>query len=387
MMPQTGSGVLKLLKSRTQSKGKGKGKGKVKAKSKIRGLLVDPAEYTGSDVEGIYVPEQLLRKYNITEGATVTGRVKNDGRGMMLDFVETIGGLAPDQFRMRQPYTRLTAITPEERFNLSATGDTSMRIVDLLAPIAKGTRGLIVSPPRAGKTMLLEQIAMGIQASDPETRIIVLLIDERPEEVTHFRRSVNAEVIASSNDRNTKEHIALTEFVMAHVTTELECGKDVVVLMDSLTRMSRAFNLHGAGQVRGRTMSGGLGAGALEVPRRFFGMARNVEHGGSVTIIATVLVDTGSRMDQLIFEEFKGTGNSEIVLDRKVAEARVYPAINIPSTGTRREEMLYNEEQFQQVTKLRRALAGLKTNKDGIEQMLKFLKKYPTNEDFLNDKS
>ncbi len=285
----------------------------------------------------------------------------------------------------RVPYTRLTAITPEERFNLSAAGDTSMRVVDLLAPIAKGTRGLIVSPPKAGKTILLEQIAKGIHASDPETRIIALLIDERPEEVTHFRRQVKAEVMASSNDRDLQEHIALTEFVMAHVIAELECGRDVVVLVDSLTRMARAFNLKGNARNRGRTMSGGLQAGALEIPRRFFGMARNIENGGSVTIIATVLVDTGSRMDQLIFEEFKGTGNSELVLDRKLAEARIFPAINIPASGTRREELLYNEQEYSQIAKLRRALAAVKSNQEAMELLLKFLNRYPTNQEFLND--
>ncbi|MCP5048575.1 MAG: transcription termination factor Rho [bacterium] len=368
-MSRSGSGVVKLYK----------------VKNRSRALLVDPIEYDGSEVNGIRVPEQLIRNYNLVEGASVTGPVRNGGKGLTLHRVETVCGLPPDQFRKRKPYTRLTAITPDHRFDLSATGDVSMRVVDLLAPIAKGTRGLIVSPPRAGKTMLLEQIAASIHAADPETRIIALLIDERPEEVTHFRRQVKADVLASSNDRNTQDHIALTEFVMAHVITELECGKDVVVLVDSLTRMSRAFNLKGSKKTKGRIMSGGIQAGALEIPRRFFGMARNIEGGGSVTIIATVLVDTGSRMDQLIFEEFKGTGNSEIVLDRKVAEARVFPALNIPATGTRREELLYEPDQFQQVTKLRKALSRVKSNKEGMELLLKFLQKYPTNLHFLKE--
>jgi transcription termination factor Rho len=370
-MPQTGSGVLKQYK----------------VKGKNKAVLIDPADFSDIDVDSIRVPEPLVRKFKLTEGAEISGPVRQNGRTMILDAVESICGLDPNQFRNRTPYTRLTAITPDQRFNLSATGDMSMRVVDLLAPIAKGTRGLIVSPPRAGKTMLLEQIASGIHASDPETRIIALLIDERPEEVTHFRRQVKAEVIASSNDRNTQEHIAMTEFVMNHVTTELECGKDVVVLVDSLTRMSRAFNLKGDNKNKGRIMSGGIQAGSLEIPRRFFGMARNIENGGSVTIIATVLVDTGSRMDQLIFEEFKGTGNSELVLDRKVAEQRVFPALNIPATGTRREELLYDPKHYKQVTKLRRALSKVKSNKEGMELLIKFLKKYPTNLDFLNDVS
>lgn len=287
------------------------------------------------------------------------------------------------QVRKRIPYTRLTAVTPNERFKVSETGEPEMRIIDLIAPIAKGTRGLIVSPPRAGKTILLEQIAGAIHTCTPEAHIIVLLIDERPEEVTHFRRQVKADVMASSNDRDTREHIALTQSVMKKITRELESGRDVVVLLDSLTRMARAFNHKKApAKMKGRILSGGLQAGALETPRRFFGMARKIENGGSLTIIATVLVDTGSRMDQLIFQEFKGTGNSEIVLDRSLAEARIFPAINIPESGTRKEELLYAPAEIRQIHKLRRALAKVKS-KAAMELLLKFIQKYPTNEDFL----
>jgi transcription termination factor Rho len=213
----------------------------------------------------------------------------------------------------------------------------------------------------------------------------VLLIDERPEEVTHFRRAVNAEVIASSNDYSFHEHVELTQFVMKHMTTELECGKDVVVLVDSLTRMARAFNSKGSKKMKGRIMSGGLQAGVLETPRRFFGLARSIEGGGSVTIIATILVDTGSRMDQLIFEEFKGTGNSEIILDRSLAEARIFPAINLMASGTRKEELLYKPHQIQQINRLRRALTKIKSNKEAMELLLKFIKRYPNNEAFLNE--
>lgn len=287
----------------------------------------------------------------------------------------------------RIPYTQLTAVTPDERFKISESGEPAMRIVDLIAPIAKGTRGLIVSPPRAGKTILLEQIAGAIHACDPRTHIMVLLVDERPEEVTHFRRQVKAEVLASSNDRDTREHIALTHKVMKRMTRDLESGRDVVVLVDSLTRMARVFNMKKApSKLKGRIMSGGLQAGALEIPRRFFGMARNIEKGGSLTIIATVLVDTGSRMDQLIFQEFKGTGNSEIILDRSLAEARVFPAINIPESGTRKEELLYTPAELKQLHNLRRALAKVKA-KESMELLLKFVQKYPTNEDFLHDKN
>ena len=361
-MQQSGSGLLKRFKDKA--------------------ILMDPLKFFDLDAGGIRVPQQLIQKYNLVEGAALTGPVKKVKKGLILEDIETVCGCPPGEFRKRTPYTRLTALTPNERFNLSITGEPSMRIIDLMAPIAKGTRGLIVSPPRAGKTILLEQIANSIHASDPETRIIALLVDERPEEVTHFRRQVKAEVMASSNDRGVKEHVALTELVMGHVITELECGRDVVVLVDSLTRMARAFNLRGSKQNKGRIMSGGIQAGAMEIPRRFFGLARNIENGGSVTIIATVLVDTGSRMDQLIFEEFKGTGNNEIILDRAIAEARVFPAINLPASGTRKEELLYPPDELKQITRLRRALAKAKP-KEAIELFLKFLAKHPTNDSFL----
>ncbi len=258
-----------------------------------------------------------------------------------------------------------------------------MRIVDLVAPIGRGTRGLIVSPPKAGKTILLEQLARAIHADAPETRIIVLLIDERPEEVTFFRRAVQAEVFASSNDESVQEHVALAELMLAHIRTELECGRDLVVLVDSLTRMGRTFNLADTRR-RSRTLSGGLDAGALILPRRFFGLARNIEHGGSVTIIASALVDTGSRMDQLIFEEFKGTGNSEIVLNRDLAEARIFPAINLPASSTRRDELLYSPDEIQKINRLRRGLVGRKPV-EVMMLLLKVLEKYPTNEELLRN--
>lgn len=252
-----------------------------------------------------------------------------------------------------------------------------MRAVDLIAPIGKGTRGLIVSPPKAGKTTLLSKIASSIAATAPEARVIVLLIDERPEEVTFFRRGVNAEVVASSSDQPVREHLALLELMLAHIRVELECGRDVVVLLDSLTRLTRAFNLGGEG--RGRSLSGGLDASAMEIPRRFFGLARNIEGGGSVTIIASILVDTGSRMDQLIFEELKATGNSEIVLDRALAQAGIYPAINIAASGTRREELLYPAEDVPRLRALRRGLAAYPP-RDAILKLLQLLEKYPTND-------
>jgi transcription termination factor Rho len=255
-----------------------------------------------------------------------------------------------------------------------------MRVIDLIAPIGKGTRGLIVAPPQAGKTQILEEMANSIHAVAPDTRVILLLIDERPEEVTHFRRAVRGEVFASSNDQPIDEHIRLAELVMAHVRCELECGRDIVVLVDSMTRLVRAFNLHGSGARR--TLSGGLDAKAMEIPRRFFGLARAIENGGSVTVIGTALIETGSRLDDYVFEELKSTGNSEIVLDRSLAEARIFPAINLIASSTRKEELLYEAEQVKQLVALRRWLAK-GSPKAAMVGLLNLLAKTPTNDELL----
>jgi transcription termination factor Rho len=300
-----------------------------------------------------------------------------------LASIESVCGLSPTTFQQRTPFKRLIALDPTERFNLAAGGETSMRLIDLIAPIGKGTRGLIVAPPQAGKTMLLEQIARAILTDDPETRLIILLIDERPEEVTHFRRAIaGAEVFASSSDQPLEEHVNLTELMLDHIRTELECGHHVVVMLDSLTRLVRAFNLKGPQARRSRTLSGGVEAAALQIPRRFFGLARNIEHGGSATILATILIDTGSRMDQFIYEEFKGTGNSEIVLDRSLAEAYIFPAINLPASSTRKEDRLYDPADSQRLTQLRRELAD-RPPQEAILWLLNLLAQYPTNEELL----
>ncbi|MDD3827489.1 MAG: transcription termination factor Rho [Anaerolineae bacterium] len=342
------------------------------------GVLVD-LDRLGDEVS---VPARLVRELGLVEGARVTGPVQGGRRGPELVGVDAICGLSPEAFAARIPFDRLVALDPRERFPLAATGEPAMRIVDLVAPIGKGTRGLIVSPPKAGKTMLLEQVAQAVRATDPEVRIVVLLIDERPEEVTFFRRGLDAEVFASSADRPQREHVALAELMLAHIRVELECGHDVVVLLDSLTRMTRTFNLQGPGRGGGRSLSGGLEAGALQIPRRFFGVARNVENGGSVTILATILVDTGSRLDQVVFEEFKGTGNCEILLDRALAEARIFPAINVRGSGTRKDELLYPPDEFARLTKLRRALAD-RSPRDALLTLLQLIEKYPTNEELL----
>ncbi|HBG26304.1 MAG: transcription termination factor Rho [Planctomycetes bacterium GWF2_41_51] len=361
-MPDIASGILKFDKNGT-------------------GRLVSVERSLRSSPSDCFVPPQIIRQYRLAEGAVMAGPFSVVRGRKELLAVESVCGLKPQEFQKRKLFNDLVAVNPNKRFNLAKCGERSMRIIDLVAPIGKGTRGLIISPPKAGKTVLLGQIAEAILYDDPKAHVIVLLIDERPEEVTSFRRKVKgAEVLASTIDGTMEEHIALAELMLANIRVELECGRDVVILVDSLTRMGRSFNRKGSGT--GRVMSGGVEVGALETPRRFFGMARNIENGGSVTIIATILVDTGSRMDQLIYEEFKGTGNSEIVLDRSLAEQRIFPAINIPASGTRKEEILYNEQDMKGLTTMRRVLSSYKP-REAIESMDKLLKKYPTNEEFL----
>jgi transcription termination factor Rho len=359
-MTDIGSGILKLTKKGT-------------------GVLINPAQST----DRVFVPANLIRDYDLPEGATLSGPVRSGKKGPVLTTVETVCGLAPEAFQKRTPFRRLIAVDPCERFNLATSGEPSMRLIDLVAPIGRGTRGLIVAPPKAGKTVLLEQIARAIHADDPGTRLVMLLIDERPEEVTHFRRVLaGGEVFASSSDRPVREHVQLIELMLAHIRTELECSRDVVVLVDGLTRLVRAFNLKGSRGDSGRTLSGGLQAGALEIPRRFFGLARNIENGGSVTILSTVLIDTGSRMDQMIFEEFKGTGNSEIVLDRSLAEAYIFPAIDLSASSTRKADRLYSSDESLRLDRLRRALAG-RPSRQALMLLLDLLAKYPTNEELL----
>jgi transcription termination factor Rho len=332
------------------------------------------------------VPPDLVRRFGLLEGAMVTGEVDVRKGKRVLAEIDTVGGLAPEAFRRRPRFSDLTAVDPYERFNLGACGQESMRLVDLIAPIGKGTRQLIVSPPKAGKTVLLEQMSHAILHDSPRARIIVLLVDERPEEVTHFRRSCpGVEVVASTSDHVAEEHCELAELMLAHVQTELECGHEIVLMIDSLTRVGRAFNSRPrrGGESSRPTMTGGLEAGILEVPRRLFGLARNIEDGGAVTIIATCLVDTGSKMDQLIFEEFKGTGNSELVLDRQLAELRIFPAINIPASGTRKEAKLYSQQHMKGLVTLRRVIANYQP-RDAMESLFKLLRKYRTNEQFLD---
>jgi transcription termination factor Rho len=344
------------------------------------GFLRDPARSFEPDSRDVFVPVPVIQRHQLITGALVAGPATPGKQGLRLDDVDSVCSLPPDAYRRRTPFARLTATNPDRRFRLGAGGNISMRIIDLFAPIGRGTRGLIVSPPKAGKTTLLEELTVAIHADAPETRIVLLLIDERPEEVTHFRRKVPAEVLASSSDRSLEEHVHLANLCMAQARCELECGHHVVVLVDSLTRMGRAFNAYGSD--RGRTMTGGLDSRALEIPRKFFGMARNIENGGSITVLATALIETGSRMDDMIFEEFKGTGNSEIVLDRAIADQRVFPAINIAKTGTRRDELLYPPAELEAIHRLRRAALDVPP-KQAILDLRKAMEQFPNNEEML----
>jgi len=345
------------------------------------GYLRDPESFTRGNKRLASVPRDVIRKFGLVRGAQVTGIAQPEKKlGTVVREIEFVCGLPPKLFARRTPFSHLVSVAPDDRFHIGRSSKMTMRIMDLFCPIGKGTRGLIVSPPKAGKTTILEDLANAVLDEEPDARVIALLVDERPEEVTSFRRSTKAEVWASNMDQSYADHVALVNLALGHARCELECGRDVVILCDSLTRMARAFNVEGGGS--GRTMTGGLDATAMQVPRRFFGLARNIEDGGSVTVIATALIDTGSRMDNLIFEEFKGTGNSEIVLNREMAEQRIYPAIDIKASGTRREELLYSPQELKMVTRLRRVLSD-HNPLEAMSRLLSTMRRTDNNEDFL----
>ena len=331
-----------------------------------------------------FVPQNVVRQWKLKEGMELAGtaRLGGDRKARFgLISVETINNLAPDDFHTRKPYAELTSIDPTSRIRLECGPESlSMRVLDLVTPIGRGQRCLIVAPPKAGKTVLLQQIAHSVTTNHPEIHLIVLLIDERPEEVTDMRRNVNGEVIASSMDELTSNHVSVAEIVLERAKRFVEAGRDVIVLLDSITRLSRAYNTEQRGS--GKILSGGIDSRTMEKPRRFFGAARNIEHGGSLTIIATALVDTGSRMDEVIFQEFKGTGNTEIILDRQLFERRIFPCVDISKSGTRKEEKIYDPAELPKVRALRRALAGLGPV-EAMQLLISRLEKYPTNVAFL----
>jgi transcription termination factor Rho len=340
--------------------------------------------------DDIYISPSQIRRFSLKTGDTVEGPIRSPKEGeryFALLKVNTINFEDADKIRHKVHFDNLTPLYPDERLKLEyefpegKKRDLSPRVMDLVAPIGKGQRGLIVAPPRTGKTVLLQNIAHSITANHPECFLIVLLIDERPEEVTDMQRSVKGEVIASTFDEPAVRHVQVAEMVIEKAKRLVEHGRDVVILLDSITRLGRAYNT--VVPSSGKVLTGGVDANALQRPKRFFGAARNIEEGGSLTIIATALIDTGSRMDEVIFEEFKGTGNSEIVLDRKVADKRVYPAIDIMKSGTRKEDLLVEKAQLQKIYVLRRILAPMGTT-DAVEFLIDKLKQVKDNQAFFD---
>jgi transcription termination factor Rho len=332
----------------------------------------------------VYVSQSQIRRFGLRTGDMVTGQVrppKDSEKYHGLLRVEAVNGLDPEVAKRRPHFDTLTPIFPRELLNLETVPTAvTQRLINLVSPIGRGQRGLIVSPPKAGKTTVLKQIANGITTNYPEIHLMVVLIGERPEEVTDMKRSVRAEVVSSTFDEPVEDHTAVAEMALNRAKRLVEGGRDVVILLDSITRLTRAYNL--AVPPSGRTLSGGIDPVALYPPKRFFGAARKIEEGGSLTIMATCLVDTGSRMDDVIYEEFKGTGNMELHLDRKLSDRRIFPALDVLRSGTRREELLMDEQTLRQVWLMRRMLAQIGSS-DSIELLLNRLMKTPTNREFL----
>jgi transcription termination factor Rho len=374
--------IMKILQAQTEQSGLMFRSGILEIMQEGYGFLRTSGYLPGS--EDIYVSPSQIKRFGLRVGDEVLGQVrapKDNEKYYALLRVEAVNGLDPEQARSRPDFEKLTPVFPHERLKLELPqSDLTVRIVDLFAPIGKGQRAMIVSPPKAGKTTLLKKIGQSVVQNHQEVYLMVLLLDERPEEVTDMRRSVEAEVVASTFDRPPEEHVQVADLVLERAKRLVEGGRDVVVLLDSLTRFSRANNL--VIPPSGRTLSGGLDPAALHRPKRFFGAARKIEEGGSITIVATALIDTGSRMDDVIYEEFKGTGNMELHLNRKLQERRTFPAIDIKLSGTRREELLLTDEELRKVWVLRKSLESLDTVAM-TELILDRLRKTPNNQGFL----
>ena len=337
--------------------------------------------------EDIYVSPSQIKRFKLKTGHFVKGTTrapKSKERFHALLQLLEVNGLKPDDIRKQTPFERYTPLHPNEKFNLSNTSDMSMRIMDLISPIGKGQRGLIVAQPKTGKTILISKIANAIRRNHPETVLIILLIDERPEEVTDMKRSVDADVVSSTFDEGPERHVQVSNMALKKAQRLVECGKVVVILLDSITRLGRAHNAVTAHS--GKILSGGVDSNALRNPKKFFGAARNTEEGGSLTIIATALIDTGSKMDGVIFEEFKGTGNMELVLDRELSDRRIYPSFNIVKSGTRKEELLLSEQQLSRMWILRKML-GEMTTEQAMTFMQERMRRSKTNQEFLDKMS
>ena len=380
--------IFGLLKAKSDQSGRVFAQGVLEILQDGFGFLRSPGQSYQAGPEDIYVSPSQIRRFNLRTGDTVAGQVrspKESERYFALLKVETINFEAPEKARVRTPFDELTALYPEQRFKLETSGESvTPRIIDLIAPIGKGQRALITSPPKAGKTMMLQEIANSIAENHPDVYLIVLLIDERPEEVTDMRRTVKAEVISSTFDEPATRHVQVADMVISKAKRLVEHQRDVVILLDSITRLARAYNT--VVPHSGKILTGGVDSNALHKPKRFFGAARNVEEGGSLTIVGTALIETGSRMDEVIFEEFKGTGNSELVLDRKLSDRRTFPAIDINRSATRREELLLDENELNRMYILRKVLAPL-SPVDSMEFLLGKITATEDNGEFLESMS
>lgn len=378
--------VYEIMKQMAKKEGADFREGILEIHPEGYGFLRSPKNNYLQGPEDVYVSLSQIKRFNLRTGDRIAGLIKvpteMDGKYPALVKIESINGKSPEEIKKRPFFDDLTPFFPEEKFKLEREDEEnfSMRVVDLFTPIGKGQRGLIVSPPRAGKTVLLQEIAKSIRKNHPEVYLIILLIDERPEEVTDWKRKVEAEIISSTFDEPAERHAQVSQIVLEKAKRMVELGEDVAILLDSLTRMTRAYNV--LAPHSGRTMSGGLDATALHMPKKFFGSARNIENGGSLTIIATCLIETGSRMDDVIYEEFKGTGNMEIILDRKLSDKRIFPAMDLKRSGTRREELLLSQSVLNKIWILRKILSDMLPD-EAMEFLLQKMKLYKTNEEFL----
>ena len=378
--------IFSILKAKAEANEEVVGDGILDVIQDGYGFLRSPDDSYVSGPDDIYVSPNQIRRFNLSTGDFVSGNIRAPKKGekyLALVKVDEVNEEDPDAIRNRIPFSSLTPLHPNERLKLEigngGTEDITARVIDLVAPFGKGQRGLLVAPPKAGKTMIMQNVAASLAVNHPECELIVLLIDERPEEVTEMERTVRGEVIASTFDEPAKRHVQVAEIVIEKAKRLAEKGKDVVILLDSITRLARAYNT--VAPASGKVLTGGVDANALQKPKRFFGAARNIENGGSVTIIATALIDTGSKMDEVIYQEFKGTGNMELHLERRLSEKRIFPAININASGTRREELITDEKELQKMWILRKVLHPMDTV-EAAEFLIDKLKLSKTNDEF-----
>ena len=380
--------IFAILKNKADNEEEVLGDGVLDILQEGYGFLRSSNDSYVSGPDDIYVSPNQIRRFNLSTGDVVTGKIRAPKKGekyFALIKVSEVNGDSPENIRNRIPFSSLTPLHPNQRLGLElgngGTEDITARVIDLVAPFGKGQRGLLVEPPKAGKTMIMQNIASSIAVNHPECELIVLLIDERPEEVTEMERTVRGEVISSTFDEPAKRHVQVAEIVIQKAKRRAEQGKDVIILLDSITRLARAYNT--VAPSSGKVLTGGVDANALQRPKRFFGAARNIENGGSITIIATALIETGSKMDEVIYQEFKGTGNMELHLERRLSEKRIFPAININASGTRREELITDEQELQKMWILRKILHPMDTV-EAAEFLIERLRFTKTNDEFFD---